>query len=120
VTRSGAIDCEVVVASYGDKRANPAVRLPAANQFEHQTGDAEGADMTDEDWSLILSELIAMRADVAEVAESMCELEVGVSRVEVEVARVWMEISQMNLMIARRQRVLAVCAADRARVPSRD
>lgn len=75
--------------------------------------------MTDEDWSLILSELIAIRADVAGVAESMCELDVAVSRVEVEVSRLRMEISQMKLMIARRQRVLAIRAADRARLPSR-
>lgn len=65
----------------------------------------------------ILPELIALRADFAGLAESTCELDVGVSRVEVEMARLQMEIAQMKLMFARRQRVLAERAADLARVP---
>ncbi|MGF6664072.1 hypothetical protein QF000_005740 [Paraburkholderia atlantica] len=70
--------------------------------------------MPDEDWSLILSELIALRADFAGLAERTCELDVGVGRVEVEMARLQMEIAQMELVFARRQRVLAERAADLA------
>jgi hypothetical protein len=87
--------------------------------LERERHNAEGVDMTmDEFESLMLKGVRELDAPVAalgeNMADSMGELEAALSRVEMEVAGTQVEIAQMNLMIARRRRVLADRAANRS------